>query len=92
MKDPARIPPTQPPHVRPAASPRPSIGRRFRDRIAQQSRGTVVLNLALAIVTGYAIGALMGWVTPFAAAVVGMGAQVLGTIAFFVSYLVGSDD
>lgn len=92
MKDPARIPPIEPPQTRPGKGPRKSVARRFRDRITQQSRGTVALNLSLAIVTGYAIGALMGWVTPLAAAIVGMGAQVLGTIAFFVSYLVGSDD
>jgi hypothetical protein len=65
---------------------------RFWHRFRDQSRGTVALNLSLAIVTGYAVAALAGWVTPLAAAIVGMGAQVIGTIAFFVSYWVGSED
>jgi hypothetical protein len=92
VKDPASTPPLPQPTTGPRKAPPKSIARRFRDRITQQSRGTVALNLSLAIVTGYAVGALMGWVTPLAAAVVGMGAQVLGTIAFFVSYLIGSDE
>lgn len=69
-----------------------SVPARFWRRFRDQSRGTVALNLALAVVTVYAIAALAGWVTPLAAAVVGMGAQVAGTIAFFVTYWVGNED
>lgn len=71
---------------------RPPLPVRFWRRFREQSRGTAALNLALAVVTGYAVAALAGWVTPLAAAVVGMGAQVAGTIAFFVTYWVGNEE
>jgi hypothetical protein len=70
----------------------PSLSGRFRKRIVEQSRGTVALNFALGIVTGFAIAALLGVVSPIIAAAVGLGAQVVGTIAFFVSYWVGGRD
>ena len=55
-------------------------------------RSAIPLNLGLIIVTGYAIAALAGVVSPVTAAVVGLGAQVVGTIAFFLTYLFGNKE
>lgn len=69
-----------------------SVARRLLDRFMRQSRGAIALNVALCIVTGYAIAALIGIVTPVTAFVVGLGAQVVGTIAFFLTYFMGRRD
>ncbi|MDR0787144.1 MAG: hypothetical protein LBG44_04695 [Gemmatimonadota bacterium] len=90
VNDGSRSNPDQPQHGRSGGSgSRPPVAVRFWRRFRAQSRGTAALNLSLAVVTGYAIAALAGWVTPLAAAIVGLGAQVVGTIAFFVSYWIG---
>jgi hypothetical protein len=54
----------------------------------KQSVGTTVLLLAVVIVAGFAVAGLLGWVRPVTGAAVGLGAQVVGTVAFFVSYFV----
>jgi len=57
-----------------------------------RSPGSIALNIALLIVTGYAIAALLGIVSPVTAFIVGLGSQVLGTIAFFITYFIGRGD
>lgn len=74
------------------AAPRPSLPRRLLDRFLEQTRGAIALNIALLIVTGYAVAALIGIVTPITAAFVGLGSQVIGTVAFFLTYYIGRDD
>jgi hypothetical protein len=54
----------------------------------KQSVGATVLLVAVLIVGGFAVAGLAGWVQPVTGAVVGLGAQVVGTVAFFVSYFV----
>jgi hypothetical protein len=55
----------------------------------KQSVGTTVLLVAVMIVGGFAVAGLLGFVRPVTGAAVGLGAQVVGTVAFFVSYYVG---
>jgi hypothetical protein len=49
-----------------------------------------MLLLSVLIVDAFAIAGLAGWIQPVVGAVVGLGAQVIGTIAFFVAYWVGT--
>ena len=48
--------------------------------------GSGSLVLSVVIVAGFAVAGLAGWVAPVTGAVVGIGAQVVGTVAFFVAY------
>lgn len=49
-----------------------------------------MLLLSVLIVDAFAIAGLAGWIRPVVGAVVGLGAQVVGTVAFFVAYWVGT--
>lgn len=57
-----------------------------------QSVGSRVLLAALLIVTGFAIAGLLGLVTPVTGAAVGLGSQVVGTVAFFMTYIFRAKD
>jgi hypothetical protein len=67
----------------------PSVPETKR-RTRKFSPGAFALNTGLVVVNVYAIAALAGVVSPVTAAVVGLGAQVVGTVAFFLTYLVGN--
>lgn len=56
------------------------------------SPGAFALNMGLLVVTGFAIAALAGVVSPITAAFVGLGAQVVGTVAFFLTYVFGKKE
>lgn len=52
--------------------------------------GSVALVGSVLIVDGFAIAGLAGWIEPVTGAAVGLGAQVVGTVAFFGTYYVGT--
>jgi hypothetical protein len=49
--------------------------------------GSRLLLAALLVVTGFAIAGLMGVIHPVTGAAVGLGSQVVGTVAFFMTYI-----
>lgn len=51
--------------------------------------GGVFLYLAVLFVVGISVGALMGKIDPVAGAFIVLGSEVLGTIAFFLTYYIG---
>jgi hypothetical protein len=61
-------------------------------RTRRFSPGAFALNAGLLVVNGYAIAALAGAVSPVTAAFVGLGAQVVGTVAFFLTYALGKKE
>lgn len=56
----------------------------------QTTAGSLFLYVAVTFVVGISVGALMGKIDPVAGAVIVLGAEVLGTIAFFLTYYIGS--
>jgi len=56
------------------------------------SRGAALLYLAVLVVTGFAIAGLAGYVKPVTGAAVGLGSQVIGTVAFFLTYYLRKSD
>jgi hypothetical protein len=56
------------------------------------SLGSVALVIAVLIVGGFAVAGLLGFIRPVTGAVVGLGAQVVGTVAFFLTYYMGNRD
>ncbi|MEX2582975.1 MAG: hypothetical protein WD766_06865 [Gemmatimonadota bacterium] len=57
-----------------------------------RSFGSRVLLAALLVVTGFAIAGLLGYIHPVTGAAVGLGSQVVGTIAFFMTYIFRAKD
>ena len=51
--------------------------------------GGLFLYLAVLFVVGISVGALLGKIDPVAGAFIVLGSEVLGTIAFFLTYLIG---
>jgi hypothetical protein len=54
------------------------------------SFGVIFLLLGVLVMMGFAIAGLVGVVKPTTGAAVGLGAMVVGTVAHFVDYYVGS--
>jgi hypothetical protein len=57
-----------------------------------QSVGSRVLLAALLVVTGFAVAGLLGYIHPITGAAVGLGSQVVGTVAFFMTYIFRAKD
>lgn len=56
---------------------------------SRTTAGSLFLYLAVLFVVGISVGALMGVIDPVAGAVIVLGAEVVGTIAFFLTYYIG---
>jgi hypothetical protein len=56
--------------------------------VRYDSLSSKLLLLSLLVVTGFALAGLFGWIRPVTGAAVGLGAQVVGTVAFFVAYII----
>ena len=60
--------------------------------VPQQGRttmGSFFLYLAVLFVVGVSVGALLGKIDPVAGAFIVLGSEVVGTIAFFLTYYIG---
>lgn len=55
-------------------------------------RGARILFASVMVVTAFAIAGLLGLIPPVVGAAVGLGAQVVGTVAFFLTYYLRSED
>lgn len=53
------------------------------------TKGSLFLYVAVLIVVGVAVGALTGRIDPILGAVIVLGSEVVGTIAFFLTYYIG---
>ncbi|HUE95283.1 MAG TPA: hypothetical protein VMN39_01400 [Longimicrobiaceae bacterium] len=51
--------------------------------------GSLFLYVAVLFVVAVSVGALMGKIDPVAGAVIVLGSEVVGTIAFFLTYYIG---
>lgn len=58
-------------------------------RQGRTTLGSLFLYLAVLFVVGISVGALTGYVDPVAGAVIVLGSEVVGTIAFFLTYYIG---
>jgi len=58
----------------------------------RHSLGSLALVIAVLIIGGFAVAGLLGMIRPVTGAVVGLGAQVVGTVAFFLTYYMGNRD
>lgn len=58
-------------------------------RQGRTTLGSLFLYLAVLFVVGISVGALMGHVDPVAGAFIVLGSEVVGTIAFFLTYYIG---
>ncbi|MQA92538.1 MAG: hypothetical protein GEU90_20340 [Gemmatimonas sp.] len=54
--------------------------------------GSRVLLAALLVVAGFAVAGLLGYIHPVTGAAVGLGSQVVGTVAFFMTYILRAKD
>ena len=80
--------------INPSDTPNPSSSLTFsagaQAPSGRTTLGSFFLYVAVLFVVGISVGALLGVIDPVAGAFIVLGSEVVGTIAFFLTYAIGS--